>query len=83
MYGSENTFVKQVVVLAGKPWAPDGDLDRQQEATERINHSIIGVKSLTSVSAFEARFTWLHDQYDISMSNVQLVRHCPYIRNHG
>ena len=60
MYGGENTFVKQVVVLAGKPWAPDGDLDRQQEATERINHSIIGVKSLTSVSAFEARFTMIN-----------------------
>ena len=30
-------------MLAGKPWAPDGDIDRLQEATERINHSIIGV----------------------------------------
>ena len=38
-----NFKLNQVVVLAGKPWAADGDVDRQQDATEKINHSIIGV----------------------------------------
>ena len=57
---SEENF--QVVLLSGKPWATDGDVDRQQEATERINHSIIGVPE----SSFQTKFTWPHDiDFDI------------------
>ena len=33
----------QVVLLAGNPWAAGSDVDKLQEATQKINHSIIGV----------------------------------------
>ena len=36
-------IMSQVVLLAGNPWAAGSDVDKQQEATQKINHSIIGV----------------------------------------
>ena len=36
-------IMNQVVLLAGNPWAAGSDVDKQQEATQKINHSIIGV----------------------------------------
>ena len=48
-----------MVVLAGKPWAADGDVDRQQDATERINHSIIGVPaSQTDLTLIMMMINW-------------------------